>query len=144
MDIDPVEQLIAGEEIRQLKARYCRMFETHDWSLIPDVFAPDAVVGPNDQGDVTRGIDALAERFPARLGGVPNVHHAQRPEIELTSPTTATGIWAQEDRLWGYPTGTNGQVHGFGYYHETYVKLAVGWRIATVRVVCNRVEISGP
>ena len=54
------------------------------------------------------------------------MHHGHMPEIELTSDTTATGIWAMEDHLW-WPEGSALQhLHGYGHYHETYVKLAGG------------------
>ena len=33
------------------------------------------------------------------LQDVVTVHHGHMPEIELTSPTTARGIWAMEDML---------------------------------------------
>ena len=39
------------------------------------------------------------------LDGVITVHHGHMPEITLTSPTTATGIWALEDQLW-WPEGS--------------------------------------
>jgi hypothetical protein len=60
------------------------------------------------------------------------VHHGHMPEIELTSPTTATGIWAMEDHLW-WPAGSPiTSLHGYGHYHETYRKSSEGWRIATL------------
>jgi hypothetical protein len=37
-----------------------------------------------------------------------------------------------EDHLW-WPEGSPIQhLHGYGHYHETYVKQAPGWRIATL------------
>ena len=41
------------------------------------------------------------------------------PEIEITSPTPATGVWAMEDML-RWPNGT--EMHGYGHYYETYEK----------------------
>ena len=29
-----------------------------------------------------------------------------------------------------FPLGSTGRVHGYGHYHDTYVKLEAGWRIA--------------
>lgn len=56
---------------------------------------------------------------------------ARLPEIELTSPTTATGIWALHDIvIW--PTGL--RLDGHGHYHETYAKTDAGWRISTSRL----------
>ena len=60
------------------------------------------------------------------------------PEIELTSATTARGIWALEDQLWWPEGGPLKHMHGFGHYHETYEKLNggqdAGWRIKTMTI----------
>src|SRR4051794_7343841 len=132
--VDRVAQLLACEEVKQLKARYFRAVDTKDWALLAEVFAPDAISGPNERGDVTRGIDAITERLRTALGEVQTVHQGHSPEIEVTSPTTAKGIWAQEDQLWGFPAGTAGAMHGYGHYHDTYVKLDGGWRIASTQL----------
>jgi hypothetical protein len=69
------------------------------------------------------------ERFVDQI----SVHHGHTPIIEITSDTTATGIWAMEDRLYRGKKHVDGPgfVLGFGNYHETYVKLDTGWRIRT-------------
>ncbi len=56
----------------------------------------------------------------------PTVHQVHAPEIELTSPTTATGIWALNDVVRLAP-GVN--LAGYGHYHETYEKTDGQWRI---------------
>jgi hypothetical protein len=48
------------------------------------------------------------------------------PEIEVTSPTTATGIWAYED-LARYPDGR--RMDGYGHHHETYEKVDGTWKM---------------
>jgi hypothetical protein len=53
-----VEWLVACEEIRQLKARYFRAVDTKEWVLLTEVFAPDAISGPNEGGVVTEGLEA--------------------------------------------------------------------------------------
>jgi uncharacterized protein (TIGR02246 family) len=136
----PVGALVAAEEIKQLKARYLRAVDTKDWDLLAAVFAPDAVSGPNERGDVTQGREAIVARLRGALGEVQTASHAHSPEIEVTSATTATGIWAQEDRLWDFPAGTSGTLHGYGHYHDTYVRQEGAWRIATTRLARIRVE----
>jgi len=137
-----LDRLLAAEEIKQLKARYLRAVDTKDWDLLAQVFAPDAVSGPNERGDVTQGQEKIIGRLRGALGEVQTVSQAHSPEIEVTSPTTATGIWAQEDLLWGFPAGTSGTLHGYGHYHDSYVRLDDGWRIATTRLARIRVESS--
>ncbi len=73
-----------------------------------------------------------------------SVHHGHMPDIEFTSDTTAKVVWAMEDRLYrspGHPLGGGATwLHGFGHYHETYVKLDVGWRLQSSRLTRLRVE----
>ena len=60
------------------------------------------------------------------LDGTVTVHQGHMPEIDLTSETTATGIWALHDIvIW--PNGM--RLDGYGHYHETYEKADGGWRI---------------
>jgi SnoaL-like domain len=60
------------------------------------------------------------------------VHHGHTPEVELTSPTTATGVWAMEDRIW-WPEGSPAShLHGYGHYTETYEKTGGRWLIKTM------------
>jgi hypothetical protein len=68
------------------------------------------------------------------------------PIIEFTSDTEAKVIWAMEDRLYRtkeYPLEDGSTyLHGFGHYHETYVKLETGWRIRSSRLTRLRVEMT--
>ena len=68
------------------------------------------------------------------LEGVRTVHHGHMPEIEITSPTTATGIWSMEDML-RWPEGSPIKaMHGYGHYLETYEKVDGAWLIATLEL----------
>jgi hypothetical protein len=61
-----------------------------------------------------------------------SIHHVLAPRIEITSPTTAKGVWVMTDiPLWenGDPIEGYKEVRGWGHYHEQYVKRADGWRI---------------
>jgi hypothetical protein len=61
------------------------------------------------------------------------------PEIELTSPTTANGIWAMEDML-RWPDGR--ELHGYGHYTETYAKIGNHWRIRTLVLTRLRLDMT--
>jgi hypothetical protein len=71
------------------------------------------------------------------IGDVVTVHHGHTPEIELTSATTARGIWAMEDML-RWPDGR--EMHGYGHYHETYELVEDAWRIKTSTLTRLRVD----
>ena len=57
-------------------------------------------------------------------GNQATVHQVHAPEIELTSPTTARGVWALEDVV-RFGPGVN--LRGYGHYTETYEKVDGQW-----------------
>jgi len=64
------------------------------------------------------------------------------PEIEITSPTTAKGLWAMQDYL-RFPGYATVDLVGSGHYHETYEKQAGGkWRLKTYQLTRLRVDIT--
>ena len=46
---------------------------------------------------------------------VVTVHHGHMPEIDVTSPTTATGTWAMEDTLRWHEGSPLQTMHGYGH-----------------------------
>lgn len=130
------------ESIKQLKARYFRMMDTKNWDGFAAVFAPDVVIDTSEDGTpVTTGVEAFVPVLSQILDGVVTVHHGHMPEITLTSPTTDSAIWAMEDHLWWPEGGPLRHLHGYGHYHETYVKTDDGWRIATLKLTRLRRDI---
>lgn len=123
------------EAIKQLKARYFRLMDTKDWDGMGTVFADDVDIDVRDEGGGhTHSVDEYMPFLRDVLADVITVHHGHAPEIELTSPSTATGIWALEDQLW-WPDGAPVKhMHGYGHYHETYEKTDGTWRIKTMRI----------
>lgn len=150
--MDPVERLLAIEDIRQLKARYFRLMDTKDWAGLEAVFAPDAVfdlrevesvrdpvtgaVEPPTAGEdsVFRGHAAVLKMIRTALETLISVHHGHMGEIEILSPTTARGIWAMEDLILDAPSQGGLRFRGYGHYHETYAKGPDGWQIQTTRI----------
>jgi hypothetical protein len=143
--MEAVDELMAIEAIKQLKARYFRSMDTKDWKGMRGVFADAARIAlPDDDASVHVDIGAFMVMLEDRLGAVTTVHHGHMPEITVTSPTTATGIWAMEDLLQWPEGGPFRQLHGFGHYHETYEKLDGEWRIRTLTLTRLRVDIVEP
>jgi NAD(P)-dependent dehydrogenase (short-subunit alcohol dehydrogenase family) len=136
---DPVDDL---EAIKQLKARYFRLLDTKDWDGWRQVLADDVVVDTTGAGgSQVEGADAFVAYVRASLEDARTVHHGHAPEITLTSPTTATGIWALHDKI-TWPDGTD--LEGFGHYHETYEKRGDAWCITSSRLTRLRVDLTGP
>ena len=131
------------EAIKQLKARYFRFMDTKQWSEMRQVFTDDVRVDTTQDGtEVVEGADAFVGPLSEILADVITVHHGHMPEIELTSDTTATGIWAMEDHLWWPEDSPLRHLHGYGHYHETYRKGADGWRIASLTLTRLHREIT--
>ncbi len=120
------------EAIRQLKARYFRTMDTKDWDGMRQVFTDDVVIDTSEAGGaVITGAEEFMAFLKDALGGAVTVHQGHMPEIEVTSATTATGIWALNDIvIW--PNGL--RLDGYGHYDETYEKEAGGWRIKSSKL----------
>ena len=141
-----LERLLAIEEIGRLKASYFRCLDTKDWPCIATLFTSDATAVYNVEGsgdlatpdNPVTGNEAIAAFIQRAVEHLVTVHHGHMPEIEITSPTTATGIWAMLDIL-QEPGGEN-LVHGWGHYHETYERIDGRWYIKTLRLTRLRVD----
>lgn len=140
--MDAIERLLAIKDIEALKARYFRCMDMKDWAGLEAVFAPDLVAdfrdstGVRDESLLTHGAALYVANLAPILQNIVTVHHGHMPEIRITSPTTATGIWAMEDLLWapdGAPVPFK-KLQGYGHYHETYEKRDGAWTIKTIRL----------
>jgi uncharacterized protein (TIGR02246 family) len=130
------------EAIKRLKARYFRTMDTKDWAGMRQVFTDDVVVDTTESGgNVVAGADEFMGFLRDTLTGVVTVHQGHMPEIDVTSPTTATGIWALQDIL-KWPNGA--EMHGYGHYHETYERIDGTWRIKSLKLTRLRTDFSGP
>ena len=148
--MNDTEKLIAALEIQALKARYFRTMDTKDWAGLEDVFAPDlvadfrAAAGGDDESMLIHGAASYVAKLAPILEPIVTVHHGHMPQIEIHSATSASGVWAMEDKLW-VQDGSDLPfrfMHGYGHYHETYVRLEDGWRIQTIRLSRLRVDIA--
>jgi hypothetical protein len=143
------ERLLAIEEIKCLKARYFRLMDTKQWAQWETLFAPDLVAEfPDDQPGAIpfRNRRDFVQAIEASNGPALTLHHGHTPEIEILTPTSARGIWVMQDWMqWPasgpFPFGMQ-KLIGWGHYHETYVKLAEGWCIKTLRLTRLHLERS--
>jgi hypothetical protein len=106
------------------------------------VFVDDvAFIFPGNAGEVRHGRTTLVGYARNSLEHGRSVHHGHMPEIELTSPTNARGIWAMSN-LCEYRNRdeTRRILHGHGHYHEEYLKEDGVWRIAKLELTRLRVD----
>ena len=139
-----VAALLAIESIKQLKARYCRCLDTKDWDAWRTVFADDFVSDTSEAGGkVIAGADDFVA-FTRKALGRPTqatAHQVHAPEIELTSATTARGLWALQDVV---RFGPGVSLVGYGHYHETYEIIAGQWVIKSSKLTRLREDIVTP
>jgi hypothetical protein len=150
--MDELRRLLAIEDIRQLKARYYRCMDTKDWEGLSLVFAPEAVFDlrqvdsvrdpatgewaphPGGEAAVFRGHAAVLGMIRGAVESLVTIHHGHMGEIEITGDATARGVWAMEDIIRTGPGEAPLILHGWGHYHDTYVRLDRGWAIETTRI----------
>ena len=72
------------------------------------------------------------------LCGRATVHQVHAPEIQLTSPTSAYGVWALEDVV---RLGPGVNLRGYGHYTETYEKVGGHWLITSSKLTRLREDV---
>jgi hypothetical protein len=124
-----LNDLLEIEAIKRLKYKYLRCVDLKLWDEIVDTFTEDASVSYDSGRWETQGRDAIVEMLRTGLSSeVLSSHTVHHPEIELTSPTTATGVWALQDFV--FNRRVNSQLHGAAFYDDRYTKVDGEWRIS--------------
>jgi hypothetical protein len=131
-EMNELERLVAIEAIKQLKARYCRYADTKAWEEFDALFTDDAQIEFPHVG-YSAAAPEWVKLVREVLDPLVSMHHCHTPEIELIADDEALGTWAMEDRHED-PSGENPSHHGYGHYHERYVKRDDKWLISGVRL----------
>jgi hypothetical protein len=143
--VSTIQELVAIGAIERAKARYCRFMDTKRWDDWGMLFTEDAVLDVSDDVTPEMGPQIIHGRaaIVAQVRGVVHTahttHQVHSPEIDLISPTAATGIWAMQDVV-VWPEGVARPIPGvhsltgFGHYHEIYSLAAGEWRIASLKL----------
>jgi hypothetical protein len=132
--------------ITAVKARYFRFIDTKNWEGLRSLFTDDADLDYPSLGQFD-SVDEAVRRLAARLVQAVTIHHGHMPEVELTAPDEAVGIFAMFDRLIPTPgTVLPGPEHlrhgrqGFGHYTDTFRRGDDGWRISSLKLTRLHVE----
>lgn len=142
--MDDIDSLREVEQLQQLKARYCRLLDTKDWAAWRELFADDFVSDTSPSGGRrVEGADAFVGYVRKNLGKPTQttVHQVHAPELELTSATTARGIWALHDYVRFAPAL---KLQAYGHYHETYEKIGGEWRFTSSTLTRVREDLFTP
>ena len=127
--MDAIERLLEIEAIKQLKYRYMRGIDEKLWDQIEECFVPDATCAYSGGKYAFEGRDAIMKFLTESMDRPTflSSHRIHQPEIELTSATTATGIWALDDYVIDEQHGIT--IHGGAFYRDRYVKRDGPWKI---------------
>ena len=117
--MDPVERLVAHDEIRLLASRYAVAVDSRDLDALVELFVPDVRVGRDAVGR-----DALRGSFASSLAAVGvTILHVGTHVIDLADADHATGIQysagqVEEDGRW---------LHQSIVYRDTYERRDRRW-----------------
>jgi hypothetical protein len=145
--MDIAETLLVLEDIRAVKARYCRFLDTKDWAGLADLFTEDASLDVREDTGSEPFIGREALMVPIRHAVIDarTAHQVHSPEITLTGADSAQAIWAMQDRVvWSEgksPLPGVRSITGYGHYHERYVRRDGVWRIASLKLTRLYVEM---
>ena len=127
--MDFLKKMEEVEAIKQLKYRYIRAIDQKLWDVMENCFTPDATSSYSGGKYAFDGRDAIMKFLTESMSRPTflSSHRVHQPEIELTSPTTATGTWAMDDWVIDEQHGIT--IHGAAFYKDRYVKVGGEWKI---------------
>jgi len=136
-----VDALLEFYQIQQLKYRYLRAIDTHQWDLLETCFTEGARVwyagGRYSYAGRSEIMKFLQGFF---TDSVVSSHIVTHPELELTGLSTAKGVWRLQDTVhfldanpvYAHANILGGEeMNGAAYYYDDYIKEADGWKISS-------------
>jgi hypothetical protein len=124
-----LDDLVDIELIKQLKYKYLRVLDQHEFDEMRTVLTPDVSARYSDGKYSFDGVEAVIGFLKESMGAETflSSHACHHPEITLNGDGTATGIWKLEDQV------IIGEydlfLRGAAFYYDDYVKTDEGWRI---------------
>ena len=137
-----LDRLLALEDIKLLRARYCRSIDSHDFARLGTILTGDFLLDMSPTGQVlgsevqpVQGRDnvlQLMEQGFSRLSKL--LHIVTIPEIEFQDGEHATGVWRQETYIKENRPDLPGTGIAYATVFDTYRKEEGRWLISSVRV----------
>ncbi|MCP3984493.1 MAG: nuclear transport factor 2 family protein [bacterium] len=142
--------LQALEAIKLLKYKYMRYLDQKRWDELEQLLTEDARCSYSGGKYSYEGRRAIVEFLSSSMDrdSFISCHRVTQPEIELTSETTATGIWALEDTV--IDTENEFTLHGAAFYEDEYLRIDGEWKIRstgyerTFEEIQTRKGVDGP
>jgi len=131
-----MSELEVFEAIKQLKYKYLRCIDCKMWKELREVFAADADVTYDKGRYSASGVDEILQFLLGTLErtDVASMHQVHCPELKITGPETAEGVWYFHDHVVNPGEVSGGMpghsiLQGAGFYADRYVKLGEDWKI---------------
>ena len=130
----------AIEQVRVSKARYCRYLDTKQWHAFAALFAEDATARViASDGALIAAFDSAATFVDAArqfLENAQSIHQVHNDELAIVSADEVTAIWSMEDYIVFATESAHetSSMHGYGHYHETWIRTDGTWRIARLEL----------
>jgi len=128
------------EAIKKLKSRYWRCIDRKLWDELADCFVEDVVFEILQPAMKLQGRKEVIQFLAERLGSTITAHQGHNAEIEITSDTTAKGMWTLYDDIRNVESNT--VLRGYGFYEDEYAKEKDGWRIKSIKFIRSFMERS--
>ena len=140
------DDLVEIALIQQLKYRYVRCIDTKAWDELAALFAEDATASYGGGATTLDGRPAIMEFLTTSMASESMLtsHKVHQPEISLTGPGEATGVWALDDVVIMDDLGL--VVRGASFYDDRYTRSTARWLIAHTgyRRVFEEIEPRSP
>ena len=130
------------EAIKQLKHRYWRACDRQKPDDVQDCFLPEGAIVDYENVGRFEDRESFVDLY-RRLGcrdAVVDIHHGQNPEIEITGPDTARGIW--DVYYYGIDLEARTATQLAGYYHDDYVRRDGRWWIAATHFYRSSFQVT--
>ena len=145
LSVEATLRLADREQLRALKARYCRYVDTKQWTALRGLFDESARFEGFGSAPDGCGPDEFVAGVATRLAPAVSVHACHGPEFVFESTDRARGVWAMTDTLeWpaGHAPSEAPDAIGFvghGHYEERYVLVGGEWRFEFMRLTRLRI-----
>ena len=135
MSDDRVRRLCDTDEITWVLNEYCNALDRMDLPRLCALFTEDCLVeyGPEEWLQ-SRGAAALEQSLARMWRWARTSHHLSNVQVEF-SGNDAAGVQSYVQAWHERPDGATATV--LGQYHDRFVRLEAGWRIAERRMVMN-------
>lgn len=137
-----LDRLLAIEDIKLLRAKYCRRIDGHRFAELAEILTEDFLLDMSPTGKVLgaevrplRGRDTIIAMMQQNFAPLKMLLHIVTiPEIEFQDAENATGVWRQETFIKENGPDLPGSGLAYASVYDTYRKDGGRWLIASVRV----------